>query len=152
MVLRYDIINQTMLIPMDLRKLIPKDHPRYFIKNLVNQIDCSEANCEFADSPSEFAYPRELLLRLVLMRVFDGGLSSKEIELRTQINIGYMYLTGMCHPCYRTILRFNRDNFDLIDDTFKTTIKIATEENLVKIHHMSLDGTKIKTKTSMNKL
>ena len=39
-----------------------------------------KANREFADTPGEFAYPRELLLRLVLMSVFDGGLSSREIE------------------------------------------------------------------------
>lgn len=40
----------------------------------------------------------------------------------------------------------------MIDESFKTTIKIAKEEDLVKIHHVSLDGTKIKAKTSMNKL
>lgn len=48
MVLRDDTINQTMLVPMDLRKLIPKDHPCYFIKNVADYIDCSEANREFA--------------------------------------------------------------------------------------------------------
>lgn len=50
------------------------------------------------DTPGEFAYPRELLLRLVLMSVFDGGLSSREIERRTQTDVGYMYLAGMQHP------------------------------------------------------
>jgi len=40
----------------------------------------------------------------------------------------------------------------LIDEAFKMTIIIATEEDLVKIHHVSLDGTKIKAKKSMNKL
>lgn len=39
MVLRDDTINQTMLVPMDLRNLIPEDHPCYFIKNVVDQID-----------------------------------------------------------------------------------------------------------------
>ena len=68
-VLRDDAINKTMLIPMDSRKLIPKDNQCYFIKNVVDQIDCSEANREFADSPGEFVYPRELLLKLVLMSV-----------------------------------------------------------------------------------
>ena len=152
MVLRDDTINQTMLVPMDLRKLIPKDHPCYFIKNVADYIDCSKANREFADTPGEFAYPRELLLRLVLMSVFDGGLSSREIERRTQTDVGYMYLAGMQHPSYRTILRFKRDYSDLIDEAFKMTIKIATEEDLVKIHHVSVDGTKIKAKTSINKL
>ena len=63
-----------------------------------------------------------------------------------------MYLAGMQHPSYRTIARFKVDYPDLIDESFKTTIKIAKEEDLVKIHHVSLDGTKIKAKTSMNKL
>ena len=48
MVLRDDTINQTMLVPMDLRNLIPEDHPCYFIKNVVDQIDCSQANRVFA--------------------------------------------------------------------------------------------------------
>nr|WP_302512230.1 transposase [Methanobrevibacter smithii] len=106
----------------------------------------------FADKPGEFAYPRELLLRLILMSVFDGGLSSREIERKTRTDIAYMYLAGMQHPSYRTIARFKVDYPDLIDESFKTTIKIAKEEDLVKIHHVSLDGTKIKAKTSMNKL
>jgi len=106
MLLKDDTINQTMLVPMDLMKLIPKDHPCYFIKNVADNIDCSETNREFADTPGEFAYPRELLLRLVLMSVFDGVLSSREIERRTQVDVGYMYLASMQHPSYRTILRF----------------------------------------------
>lgn len=152
MVLRDDTINQTMLVPMGLRNLIPEDHPCYFIKNVVDQIDCSQANRVFADKPGEFAYLRELLLRLILMSVFDGGLSSREIERKTRTDIAYMYLAGMQHPSYRTIARFKVDYPDLIDESFKTTIKIAKEEDLVKIHHVSLDGTKIKAKTSMNKL
>ena len=47
MVLKDDTINQTMLVPMDLSNLIPEGHPCYFIKNVVGQIDCSEANKEF---------------------------------------------------------------------------------------------------------
>lgn len=58
-----------MLVPMDLRNLIPEDHPCYFIKNVVDLIDCSQANKEFRGKSGEFAYPRELLLRLILMSV-----------------------------------------------------------------------------------
>ncbi len=72
MVLKDDNINQSMLVPMDLRNLIPKDHPCYFIKNVVDLIDCSKANNEFRGKPGEFAYPRELLVRLILMSVLMG--------------------------------------------------------------------------------
>ena len=94
MVLKDDTINQTMLVPMDLRNLIPKDHPCYFIKNVVDLIDCSEANREFIDTPGEAAYPREMLLRLVLMSVFDGGLSSREIERRTRTDESHRFYRG----------------------------------------------------------
>ena len=52
---------------MGLRKLLPKDRPCYFIKNVANHIYCSEANHVFADTHSEFVYHRELLLRLFLI-------------------------------------------------------------------------------------
>ena len=84
MVLKDDNINQTMLVPLDLRNLIPEDHPCYFIKNVVDLIDCSKANQEFRGKPGEFAYSRELLLRLILMSVFDDGLSSREIERKKE--------------------------------------------------------------------
>lgn len=38
MVLKDDTINQTMLVPINLRNLIPDDHPCYFIKNVVDQL------------------------------------------------------------------------------------------------------------------
>ena len=152
MVLKYDNINQSMLVHMDLRNLIHGDHPCYFIKNVVDLIDCSQANKEFRGKPGEFAYPRELLLRLILMSVFDGGLSSREIERKTHTDIAYMYLAAMKKPSYRTIARFKVEYPDLIDEAFKTIIKIAKDNDLIKIHHLSLDGTKIKAKTSFNKL
>ena len=137
---------------MDLRNLIPEGHPCYFIKNVVDLIDCSKANLEFRGKPGEFAYPRELLLRLILMSVFDDGLSSREIERKTRTDIAYMYLAAMEKSSYRAIARFKVDYSDLIDEAFKTTIKIAKKNDLIKIHHLSLDGTKIKAKTSINKL
>lgn len=63
-----------------------------------------------------------------------------------------MYLAAMEKPSYRTIARFKVEYSDLIDEALKTTIKIAKDNDLIKIHHLSLDGTKIKAKTSINKL
>ena len=80
---------------MDLQNLIPKDYPHYFIKNVVDLVDCSKANLEFRGKPGKFPYLRELLLRLILMSVFDGGLSSREIERKTHTDIAHMYLAAM---------------------------------------------------------
>ena len=47
---------------------------------------------------------------------------------------------------------FKVEYVDLIDEAFKTTIKIAKDNDLIKFHHLSLDGIKIKVKTSIYKL
>ena len=86
------------------------------------------------------------------MSVFDEELSSRKIERKTRADIAYMYLATMEKPPYRTIARFKIEYSDLIDEAFKTTIKITKDNNLIKIHHLSLDETKIKAKTSINKL
>ena len=61
------------------------------------------------------------------MSVFDGGLSSREIERKTRTDIVYMYLAAMKKPSYGTIARFKVEYSDLIDEAFKTTIKIAND-------------------------
>ncbi len=90
--------------------MIPEDHPCYFIKNVVGQIDCSQANREFVDTTGEFAYPHEMLLRLVLMSVFDGGLSSREIERKTKTDISYMYLAGLQEKYNKTYSKVKKSS------------------------------------------
>ena len=54
-----------------------------------------ESEQEFRGTLGEFVYPRELLLGLILISVFDGGLSSREIKIKTCMDIAYMCLAAM---------------------------------------------------------
>ena len=47
---------------MDLRNLIPKNYPCYFIKSVTDHIDCSNANCEFDDTQHEFVHLHDYCL------------------------------------------------------------------------------------------
>ena len=76
----------------------------------------------------------------------------EKIERKTRTDIAYMYLAAMEKPSYRTLARFKVEYPDLIDEAFKTTIKIAKDNDLIKIHNLSLDGTKIKAKTPINNI
>lgn len=152
MVLRDDSINQQLLVPIDLRSLIPEDHPCYLVSNVVDRIDFAEIDNKYRYNAGAHAYSRKLLLRLILLSAFDGGLSGREIERRSRTDISYMYLAGMQRPDFRTINRFKVEEKELITDAFKKTILIAKEEGLVKINHISIDGTKIKAKASINNI
>ena len=150
MVLRDDTIGQKMLIPTDLREIIPKDHPCYLVENIVDRISFDEIDNQYRYTAGARAYSRKMLLRLVLMATFDGGLSGREIEGKTHTDLSYMYLAGMQKPDFRTINRSKKDNKELIDKAFETTILVAEKKDLIKIKHIAIDGTKIKAKTSIN--
>ena len=51
-----------------------------------------------------------------------------QADRKTKTDIIYMYLAGLQNPIYRTILRFKVDYPDLIEKSFKTTIKIARKQ------------------------
>ena len=83
------------------------------------------------------------------MSVFDGELSSREIRRKLRTDITYMYLAAMEKLLYWTLIRLKVEYSDFVDKSFKTTI-IAKDNDLIKIHHMDLDGSKIKAKISIN--
>lgn len=63
-----------------------------------------------------------------------------------------MYLAGMQKPDFRTFARFKQHNGDLINQAFIKSIEIAREADLIKLHKITFDGTKIKAKSSLNNI
>ena len=61
-----------------------------------------------------------------------------------------MYLAGNEKPDFRTICNFRRDNKELIEEAFKKTIILAKTMKILKLGHLSTDGTKIKANASNN--
>ena len=51
MVLREDTTNQTLLLPTDIRKLIPENHVCFFIAKLVDSIDFSDIDSKYKNTP-----------------------------------------------------------------------------------------------------
>jgi transposase len=59
-----------------------------------------------------------------------------------------MYLSDRLKPDFRTICRFRKDNLEIIKLVFAEIIKLAREMGMVKLGHLSIDGTKIKASAS----
>ena len=49
---------------------------------------------------------------------------------------------------FRTICRFRKDNLDIIKRVIAKIAKLARERGMVKLGHLSIDGTKIKASAS----
>ena len=149
MVLKDDNIDQTFLLPLDIRTMIPDNHVCFFVRKLVDCMDFSDVDCEFKDNPGQKAYPAAVLVRVIVLGMIYGIHSSRKLETIIRENIIFMYMAGFERPVFSTIASFKRDHRDLIEDVFLETINYGHNKNLIDLESISMDGSK--TKASANK-
>jgi len=89
--LREDKSGQTWLMPLKHSDFIPGEHICNFVANPVNEMDLSEINGKYRDTPGKPAYSRKMLLRPVST---EGVFSSQKIAKPIRENVEYMHLTG----------------------------------------------------------
>ena len=66
MALRKDKMGQCQALPTSIKDLIPDDHIVNLVIAVVNTIDLSEIEERYMDTPGNPAYPRRMLLRLLV--------------------------------------------------------------------------------------
>ena len=150
MAIREDKLGQSWLFPPCITDFIPKNHICNLIIEIIAKIDISEVEIKFKSQPGNPAYPRRMLLRILVQAAIDGVWSSRKIDKLAHENVIYMYLAGNEKPDFRTICNFRRDNKELMEDVFKQTVILAKSLDILKLGHLSTDGTKIKANASNN--
>ena len=148
MAIREDKLGQSWLFPPCINDFIPKNHICNLIVSIIAGIDVGKAEEKFKSQPGNSAYPRPMLLRLLVQAAIDGVWSSRKIDKLAHENVIYMYLTGNEKPNFRTICNFRRDNKKLIENVFEQTITLAKSMEILELGYLSVDGTKIKANAS----
>lgn len=148
MAVRTDKMGQTLIISRNIMNLIPANHICFLIIATISHLLGPDVNAKYRRKPGCPAYPREMLLRVVVQAGVDGIRSSRKIAKQCIENVIYMHISGNEKPDFRTIARFRREESDLIKETFKSTVKVAKSLNILNLAHISSDGTKIKANAS----
>lgn len=148
MAIRNDKMGQSWLLPPSVSDLIPVDHICYLVIAIVNSIDVSEIEKKYRFKPGNPAYPRRMLLRLLVQAAIDGVWSSRKIDKLAHENVVYMYLAGNEKPDFRTLCKFRSKNKELIETVFKETVTFAKALGILTLGHLSSDGTKTKANAS----
>jgi transposase len=148
MTVREDKIGQLWLFPPCIADFIPADHICNLVAAVVGRVDVGDVEKRYRSKPGNPAYPRRMLLRLLVQAAIDGVWSSRKIDKLAHENVIYMYLTGNEKPDFRTICNFRRENKVLIEEVFKKTVTVARAAGILKLGHLATDGTKIKANAS----
>ncbi|MGB3458395.1 MAG: IS1182 family transposase, partial [Halobacteriota archaeon] len=139
--------NQNWLFPPTIADLIEEDHICRLVDDVVENIDF-KTSAEKYDGPGSPAYHPKVMMKLLIQGTIDGIRSSRKISKATKENVVYMYLSDHLNPDFRTICRFRKDNLETIKLVIAEIAKLAREMGMVKLGHLSIDGTKIKASAS----
>ena len=148
-----DTVDQTLLFPPSLHDWLPEGHLARFLVDVVSALDLRAIYKSYQekDARGQAAYAPEMMVRLLLYGYAKGVYSSRKIEMRTYEDVGFRYLAGDQHPDHATIAEFRKRHLEALSGLFAQALRLCAEAGLVKLGHVSIDGTKIRANASKHK-
>jgi len=145
-------IDQLLLLPPDMTDWLPQEHLVYFIRDVVGQMDLSAIYKNYDGSKGGYpAYHPEMMVALLIYAYCVGVASSRKIEKATYELIPFRVLAADQHPDHDTIAEFRRRHLEALAALFIQVLRLCQKAGLVKLGHVSLDGTKVRANASKHK-
>jgi transposase/signal recognition particle subunit SEC65 len=143
---------QMFLMPASMRDWLPADHLAYFISDVVEQLDLSAIVQRYKGEERGYPPYHPVMMAKVLLYAYCVGVpSSRKIEKRLEEDIAFRVLAANNTPDFRTISDFRKDHLKALSGLFLQVLKLCQKAGLVRLGHVSLDGTKIKANASKHK-
>jgi transposase len=135
--------NQNWLMPLSIKDMIPKDHVCFLVEDFVENLNFSNFDMIY-DGAGHPAYHPRIIMKVLTYGMLCKVRSSRKLSKATKENFVFMYLAEKVHPNFRTINRFRKDNPEFVKSAFKKTVELASENNLVDLSFISIDGSTLK--------
>jgi len=145
--------DQSLLLPPNLNDWLPEGHPASFVRDVVAGLDLSAIYDAYAPGSKGGRPPCDprMMTGLLLYAYGEGITSSRKIERATYESIPFRVLSSNQHPDHDTICEFRKRHLAALSDLFVQVLELCREAGLVKLGHVSLDGTKVRANASKHK-
>ena len=143
--------DQIYLMPASLQDWLPKGHLAYFISDVVDHLDLSAIMDRYQEEKGYSPYHPVMMVKVLLYAYCIGVPSSRKIERRLEEDISFRVLAANNTPDFRTVSDFRKDHLQTLGSLFVQVLKLCQRAGLVKLGHVSIDGTKMKANASKHK-
>ena len=92
-----------------------------------------------------------MMVSLLFYSYCIGLPSSRKIEKATYERVAFRILTADQHPDHDTVADFRKRHLKALGGLFVEVLRLCQQVGLVKLGHISLDGTKVKANASKHK-
>jgi len=144
-------LDQRMLLPVDMREWLPEGHLARFIVELVGELDLSAFCDRSSDGRGREAHNPLMLVAVLIYAYCVGMPSSRKIEKATYEDVAFRVLAGNSHPDHDVIAAFRKKHLQAFRKTFVDVLQLCAAAGLVKLGHVSIDGTKFGANASKHK-
>jgi len=145
--------DQSFLLPPSPRDWLPKAHLAYFVLDVVEELDLSavEGAIQEKDPRGTRPYDPRMMTALLLYGYCVGVPSSRRIERATHEDVAFRVIAAGQHPDHASISEFRRRHLKALMGLFGQVLVLCQRAGLVKLGHVSLDGTKLQANASKHK-
>lgn len=145
-------IEQRWLLPPSVHELVPAGHVAHFVRDTVREdLDLSPIFSAYTEERGYPPYHPTMMVALLLYAYSRGVYSSRRIEQACEERVDFMAVTAMNRPDFRTIATFRRRHLKALGELFVQVLKLCRAAGLVKLGHVSLDGTKVRANANVHK-
>ena len=144
-------LDQAYLLPQAPREWLPEGHLALFLEDAVSLLDIEETAVRFKKGRGPRAYHPRMLLSLLLYGYCTGDYSSRKIAAACETDVAFRALCGGQLPDFRTVSDFRKNHLEGFAGLFMQVLGMCREAGLVKMGHISLDGSKYQANASKHK-
>jgi transposase len=145
--------DQAYLLPPSPLDWLPEDDLVYFVLDTVRDLDLKSITRKYENSDGRGfpPYHPRMMVTLLLYSYTQGVFSSRRIMKRCERDAAYRVIVHDDAPNFRTISDFRKLHLAELERLFVQVLRLCQKAGLVKLGHVSLDGTKIRANASRHK-
>ena len=144
-------LDQEYLLPQRPRDWLPEGHLALFLEDTVSQLDLGAITSRYRRGRGPRAYHPRMLLTLLLYGYCRGVCSSRKIAAGCESDVAFRVLSGGQFPDFRTVSDFRKNHLEAFQGIFIEALRLCREAGMVRLGHLSLDGSKYQANASRHK-
>jgi transposase len=115
---------------------------------VLSHLDLSAIHQAYRCERGRPPFHPQAMVGLLLYGACRGIYSSRTLAQACRDHLAFMYLTGRLQPDFHTIAQFRRRFRPVLHDLFRQVLELCRQAGLVRLGHVSLDGTKVRANAS----
>lgn len=142
--------NQPMLLPLNIKDCIPKDHICFVINDAIEKLDITSIENTYSEKGSS-AYSPRMVLKIMFYAYTQGVRSSRKIEAKLYEDCVFRFLSANQQPDHGTISLFRKKHLSDLENIFAQIVLLCEGLGMIDPANISIDGSKYKANASRNK-